>query len=159
MLNGESRFHVNLGDPSVIEHGSLDVPPLSRGDVEDERGNILRFFTMKPRRLLKRSLLPISNTDCGCGVEKVYVDVVARVAQPHPNIIRVLPLKPRPTQAESSGEKDGVKNPEPSEDFGSTNHIPIDLALPTGDLIRSRPKESPLSFLDALKNAWGAPQV
>ena len=35
-----------------------------------------------------------------------------------------------------------------------TDRFPINLALPSGDLFRARPKVSTLNLIDALENGW-----
>jgi hypothetical protein len=61
MLYGENRVQVNLGDPTMIGHGLVDFPILSSGDFVYERGDVDGLYAIKPRRLPKKSLLPIAH--------------------------------------------------------------------------------------------------
>jgi hypothetical protein len=51
---------------------------------------------MEPRRTPKRGLSPVAHRDGGSRVENSHIRLATRVPRSDPNLIGVLPLKPRP---------------------------------------------------------------
>jgi hypothetical protein len=71
-----------------------------------------RLGAIEPRRLPKGSLLPIAQSDSRGSIEEVHIRVIARVSKAHPNLRRLLPFLPRPSQTKCSSKKLAIEDTE-----------------------------------------------
>lgn len=101
----------------------------------------------------KRCLPSVPKCDGSGHVEKILVHLLTRVAEPNPHPKVVLPLVPHPTQPQGHRELVQIQHTHAAEDFWLAHLSPINLALPSRDLIRPSPKESPLKLINLLQSA------
>ena len=155
MLNGEALNHFDFDNPSVVEEGLVNGPLLPHRDAKDKRRNVSRFLSLKPRSFPKGCFQPVPDRDrCG-DVEEVHILLRTWVARAGPNFVGGRPLKPWPSQSQSSSKFVGVENPETAKGRWPTYGFPIDLALAARKLVGSRPKESMLNLVEVgNKTQW-----
>ena len=86
MCHKEVGGHLDVVDPGSPVESFSHISVFSCGSLMDERLNINRSPTMHPRRLPKRGLGPVPNSDRTGGIEEIPVLFIARVAHANPHL-------------------------------------------------------------------------
>jgi hypothetical protein len=107
---------------------------------------------IRVRPMPKRGLAPIPKSDDGGCIEDIHVLNGARITIARPNLLRVRPLKPRPSQPRSRSKLVHVQNTKATQGLWPTNGFPIHLALGPGGRFLCRPKKSSLHLIDKFQS-------
>jgi hypothetical protein len=99
VIHSKRVCRFNLSAPTLLMQGLRNFPILPLGGGEDKRCKVDGLSSSKPWCLPKWCFLPVPNLDRSSGVKKFHVFKRARVTVTHPYLSRILPLKPRPTEA------------------------------------------------------------
>lgn len=134
MGDGKALSNVNLSNPGVVKQSIMNSDILLLGETGDGRSYIFWFRPIKPERMPKFRCVPVPDGNGGGRLEQVHIDTVAGVAKAHPSPGRLLPRKPRPSQAQSTSIFAEIEAAQAAQPLRPTNQIPNEFALPARDL-------------------------
>ena len=110
VLGGDVVWWLDLENPCVMLEGLPHLPILPcRGFVYEWR-DVLGLTAKKLRRVPERLPCAVSNDDGGRGIEKLVVNLGARIAKTHPQLVGLRPLIPKPAKAQSTCELVGIED-------------------------------------------------
>jgi hypothetical protein len=148
MVEREVLVEVNFPRPSIVMQGLRHLPIFPLGGVKNQWRNVDMSLPPKPRGMPKRGFSPVSYRDDSGGVENLHVMLRARVPGSRPNLRRILPLQPRPTEAKGRRKFIHVQDAKAPKFLWPTNRFPINFTFCSRSVVLCGPKESAFDLVD-----------